>query len=61
VSHRIPENPFLKSKINNLKVFENYIKLPEAHIHLNVTPSAEEQDPPLLHGLIEHGFTRKKE
>jgi hypothetical protein len=30
-------------------------------MHLNVTPSVEEQDPPLLHGLIKHGFTSKKE
>ncbi len=30
-------------------------------MHLNVTPSVDEQDPPLLHGLIEHGFTRKNE
>ena len=29
-------------------------------MHLNVTPSVEEQDPPLLHGLIEHGFTSMK-
>jgi hypothetical protein len=30
-------------------------------MHLNVAPSVDEQDPPLLHGLIEHGFTRKNE